>query len=195
MMAAWAADEPDRIANRAASATAHWSLNLGLGTDDCDMPNSFSLFSGAFSAEGVRSRRAGNKKAFPPLEPDAEGFTLPQNSLRRRVGPERWFLGRLPGFRVVAGSSAFPSRSTRDSGWLRGPKEDRLADHSGGTAADLHGLSFSPRTRFGVTAGTGFSKNNQSPPSYHLAPRDVKVCGSRPRAAGNQRISGSESHA
>jgi len=45
---------------------------------------------------------------------------------------------------------------------LVGQQRTRLADYSGGTAADLHGLSFCPRLKFGVTAGTEFSKNNDS---------------------------------
>jgi hypothetical protein len=45
---------------------------------------------------------------------------------------------------------------------LVGQERTRLADYSGGTAADLHGLSFCPRLKFGVTAGTKFSKNNDS---------------------------------
>jgi hypothetical protein len=46
--------------------------------------------------------------------------------------------------------------------WLaRTPKRRRLADHSGGTAADLHGLSFYPDGGRG-TAGTGVVKEQLS---------------------------------
>ena len=73
------------------------------------------------------------------------------------------FPGRLPGFRVIASSSAFPVRQSKDQWRALRLTRIRLADHSGGTAADLHGLSFFPISNRD-TAGTEVFKerNNRS---------------------------------
>jgi len=54
-------------------------------------------------------------------------------------------------------------------------KRIRLADHSGGTAADSHGLSFYPRLQVGVTEGTQIFKERRTIASYHRTSSSVKL--------------------
>ena len=68
--------------------------------------------------------------------------SLPQDSFRRRVR----IVNRSPAGLLAFGSSSHPqpSRSAIEQWLAPAPERMRLADHSGGTAADLHGL---PLTR------------------------------------------------
>ncbi len=82
----------------------------------------------------------GNKKAFPSRTSESEGRQLPGTLSVEELGLS--FPGRLPGSRVVAASSAFPFRPETEQWPASLPREERLADYSGGTAADSNGLSY-----------------------------------------------------
>jgi len=85
-----------------------------------------------------------NKKASPSLESDWEALIALPGLFPSKSWAEYQFPGRFPGFRVIAQSSAFPFRAGAEQ-WLGfSPERIRLADHSGGTAADFHGLPFYP---------------------------------------------------
>jgi hypothetical protein len=81
---------------------------------------------------------------------------LPQSSLRRRVSLS---FSSWAGF-LAFGSSLdlLPSHPGLQGQWLLESKI-QLADYSGGTAADFHGLSFYPRSS-GAPQEHKFSKNN-----------------------------------
>jgi len=118
-----------------------------------------------------RGGRAGEKgrkrKAFPILERTWKAVCL------RALSVEELSRSSRAGF-LAFGSSQVPKPSHPDrSGQWRAfePSGTSLADHSGGTAADSHGLSFYPRFARGATGTFRLSKTaNRIEPSTKPQP-------------------------